>query len=806
MRNTSIFPRSASERIGFVLFAILVGSLIWLTHSSASKVNSTLEKKTANGNKPAASAQTPATDQFMYAPIYTTKGGRSSSLGMNNSTNHPITAHVTLFNKHGLSLTVPDVTLDAHKNHAFDLADWVHDAGGGFEEGSIMVVYQGHSMELGAQETITEITDSNHSLTFDVHLQEPMDFMSAKADGVWWTVDNQTDAEICLANTAPTQVVATPTFFVGGIGYQGEAITLNGHESDSINIKQSLNRLHVNGNTAVGGVSLAYSAPGNVAAVGLISKKQTGFSTTMRFIDRTSQKTTILHGASLLIGKPSPDAGFSATTQFTPHVVVRNNTAQSNQITARVRYTISGQPNQINLSPLTLTPNEVRELNLTAAVNAVGSNIVDDSGIEIEHSGSPGAVMAYAASIDQTGSAVFDVPIKDPKAESFKGGSYPWNISGGNRSVLHVKNVDAPGDGQKREFMAKLYFDGGEYNIALQRMDAGQTVDVDIKKLRDDQVKDVLGNVIPLNVTGGQLAWYGRATKGQFIGRLIIYNPVTGISNSFSCVQNCLCNPGFLSGRMRPEIISGFANDSFPLDAIEVDADCNQANLFDFEIFNPIYESSNTNVVTISGSFGDQTATLVGAGDAEITVSWDASSVTQNCTAFASDGECVDATCPSTNVGSPIDSATAASCSRATGETTTTDSWTNSYHQFRATALPTTISFAGRSVTERDSGGGGPDTCWFQGSQVAKWETIDINTGTVDSQNQYGDQVGWDPNNVLYYRAQGRAPCGTTLQQSMSLYCGISLQFFKYNTLQASFTATQVTNVRDGISVTRTWP
>ena len=80
----------------------------------------------------------------------------------------------------------------------------------------------------------------------------------------------------------------------------------------------------------------------------------------------------------------------------------------------------------------------------------------------------------------------------------FKGGSYPWNIAGDNRAVLHIKSVDAPNDGLKRQAMAKLYFDGGEYNLPLQQMEAGQTVEVDLKKLRDDQVKDVLGNVIPL--------------------------------------------------------------------------------------------------------------------------------------------------------------------------------------------------------------------------------------------------------------------------------------------------------------------
>jgi hypothetical protein len=53
--------------------------------------------------------------------------------------------------------------------------------------------------------------------------------------------------------------------------------------------------------------------------------------------------------------------------------------------------------------------------------------------------------------------------------------------------------------------MVKLYFDGGEYNLPLQQVDAGQTVEIDLKKLRDDQVADVQGHTIPLKMTTWQL-------------------------------------------------------------------------------------------------------------------------------------------------------------------------------------------------------------------------------------------------------------------------------------------------------------
>ncbi len=477
--------------------------------------------------------------------------------------------------------------------------------------------------------------------------------MSSRADGLWWGLgDNHAEAEVFIANTRSTQTTVTPTFFIGGTAHQGDTITLNGHESDGIDIGKSLQKLHLS-TTAIGGISLNSGTAGGLAMVGVIRNEQTGFSTTMRFIDQASQHTTTLHGADIPIGKPGPNSGFSSTVRFTPQAFVRNNTDQPVTINPRVRYTLLDQPNTLTLAVATLLANEVRELDLSPAINAIGNNVPGDTGIEIDQNGSPGAVMAYAASIDQNGSNVFDVPIKDPKSEmGFKGGSYPWHIDGDNRAVLHIKSIDAPGNGLKRQAMAKLYFDGGEYNIPLQQMEAGQTIEVDLKKLRDDQVKDILGNVIPMNVTGGQLAWYGRPNKGDFIGRLVEYNPVTGVSGSFSCVQNCLCDPGFFNGLLRPEILLGFSNVAIgPIDAVEIDADCNLANFFtngisDFGLF-----SANPDVATVDGHM----LTLVSPGTADITATWDTVTVEQHCIGLASDGECVDATCPTNNVATPAD-------------------------------------------------------------------------------------------------------------------------------------------------------
>src|ERR1700716_3459375 len=132
-------------------------------------------------------------------------------------------------------------------------------------------------------------------------------------------------------------------YYVRGTAHQGTTINLEGHAMAAIDIEESLNRLHVSGDISIGGIALDYTnSPGSITAVGVISNKHRGFSTTMRFIDQASQKTTILHGANLPVGKPAGDAGFPASTRFTPNVFVRNNTNQPVEVKPRIRYALNG--------------------------------------------------------------------------------------------------------------------------------------------------------------------------------------------------------------------------------------------------------------------------------------------------------------------------------------------------------------------------------------------------------------------------------------------------------------------------------
>src|SRR5438067_10791065 len=55
-------------------------------------------------SEPAHADDLSGSDHYLYAATYQTTGGFSSTLSLNNTLNHDLSAQVTLFNKHGQAL------------------------------------------------------------------------------------------------------------------------------------------------------------------------------------------------------------------------------------------------------------------------------------------------------------------------------------------------------------------------------------------------------------------------------------------------------------------------------------------------------------------------------------------------------------------------------------------------------------------------------------------------------------------------------------------------------------------------------
>jgi len=439
---------------------------------------------------------------------------------------------------------------------------------------------------------------------------------------------------------------------------------------------------------------------------------------------------------------------------------------------------------------VSLSPGRTRQLDLAQALAAQGiRGPLDDAGVDITYTGPQGSVVGRLTCFDQTGDFAFDVPVKDPLAGmSRAGGSYPWRLDGGYTTVMHLKNT------VKVEVSAivQVRYADGNYNPELVRLAPFQTVAIDIGAFRNDGKKDVRGGVMPEDVEGGQVIWYER-TPGSLIGRAEVLNVAEGIASSFSCGGGG-CTASFDTAPMSPASASeqvGDANKLFT--AQEKDKDCQGIYYGPYNVTSGVtWSSTNTSAATVAS---DGTVTGVAEGSSTILASY-----------FAKVYACGN-NCSETTVNPAAAGSLTITCKLPTGETATNNGWSGSAGLWNQTLAPSTKNFSGRTVTEQDPGGGGPDTCWFSGSTFAAFTAITGGSWTVASGNTYGpDNVGYSDGAITYYRAQQRAPCSTTFSQRMVINCANQNTAYATNTLGAGIGVTTISSTKNGSTVSKTYP
>jgi hypothetical protein len=153
---------------------------------------------------------------------------------------------------------------------------------------------------------------------------------------------------------------------------------------------------------------------------------------------------------------------------------------------------------------------------------------IDSAGLEITHTGAPGAIVAHAVSLDRTANMCFDLLLKDPDALPSNRFSFPWRLDGPTRSLVQIKNTRS----EVGWVWLKLVHEAGEWEWGIQEVQPGETVTLDIRQVRDQMLVDVNGEAVPRWVERGQAQWSDLSPHRGLIGRVAIYDPQAKINTS----------------------------------------------------------------------------------------------------------------------------------------------------------------------------------------------------------------------------------------------------------------------------------
>ncbi len=558
--------------------------------------------------------QTPHT---LVGTYYDTQNFPSAKLLLNNKDIYPREVRPTLYSIYGLAFEVPPVTVEANSSMMVNLHDWVTLAGPLFGRGNIKLFHTGKDLVIGSQ---IYMEDPTRSLGFECRLTELGKFDSRRLESVWWMPPTQAEANIVVTNTTDAPLLVTTTLSGAPVDpgvpdYTTAMFYLLPHETRVLNPRHDFGQIGtILANLEVLSLSITHTgAKDALIALTMIKDEVKGYSTVAAFSNPGGAKSNEYHGTGLHIGALGNDI-------LKPVIVLKNTTNNPVSVTIYLQYTdTNGEQKIMKFLPIHLIPRQIYKVNTLLIENLADVSI---AGLKIIYTGEKGSIVAQAQSVSENRNQVFRVPLADPLAQVSSTGGYPWRIEGTSRTVSYIKNMTD----LEQEYVAHLTWEnGGMYMIGLKKLAPNKTIEIDVKKLRDEQTPDERGNLIPLTLNGGQIKWTIRSKyetgdkkidEFALIGRSEQIDTIGKISSNYVC-QSCCYQQG--SAYVLPDGEEFEVGDMVQFEALEFRYDCYGWGSF-YTITNNINWSSNdTNIATVNSS---GQVTIQGVGNAEIEARW----------------------------------------------------------------------------------------------------------------------------------------------------------------------------------------
>jgi len=415
---------------------------------------------------------------------------------------------------------------------------------------------------------------------------------------------------LALSNNSGTAVTATVDA-LGNTPQRGgrQNFTLAAHETRLLDLQSDVIN-HANGAMSrYGGISITYSgSPGTLYARGMAQNLASGYSLPIQFSDPAAAKSSRLQGVGLRLGLAGGEA-------LSPVAVVRNVGTTNTTVTGRVSYTDpAGAVNTVPILSLRLSPSELVDLDLGELLRQHSHNQLDAiGGLELEYSTPKGSVIASALSVSSGGNQVFRVPMWDPSAQRSATGGYPWLVDGNSSTMVYIKNVEQ----QPQHYYLQLSYATGIYSLGIRELQAGETVSYDFRKLRDLQVPDVHGRLLPTDLSIAQVHWSKAGLEtGMLLGRSEQVDTVLGISSNYACV-NC-CPDNEVHARLVPDSASAVVSSSRQFTAEYQLTTCYGDYSDWLEQYDAEWSTNNEDVASVSAGLAQANA----AGTATIKADW----------------------------------------------------------------------------------------------------------------------------------------------------------------------------------------
>ncbi len=299
------------------------------------------------------------------------------------------------------------------------------------------------------------------------------------------------------------------------------AISLGPGETKRIDMAEVLGPSSIG---AVGGLSLSLPGKELISATQIVFDEVTGLAAMMKMFDREPDdqpKGRVLLAPMMALSQPDQGLGFPNGTQLLPRIFLRNAGPAPTQVAMSVDWRSDAKSGELALSPLALSPGEVKVINL--ADDQKSGQIPPDASwgtLKLAYTGRRADLVAVAVSYDKSNRYGLQTPFSEDLSRMWAGGM--WHVDPTHNTFITTGN----GGTEATTAEVTLFYNSGTSKYRMEKMlSPGQQLWLDVGHLVHDQVPDSDGHTLPPDTMTGsyELRDLDHAYVGQlYEGKLVI--------------------------------------------------------------------------------------------------------------------------------------------------------------------------------------------------------------------------------------------------------------------------------------------
>ena len=532
--------------------------------------------------------------QSVSAAYWTLESGWNTDLEMrNNLRSRELTVTPVLRTAAGQELSLAPVTVAAQHVVSLNLRNLaatdprILNYSGSF--GSAAFRFNGMSAVNVFAATIVHHEGQPIDFHFDADEAGAAYYKMGGLEGIWWLPVRSSTDYLILSN--PSEKTITGSLLLSTLSQNRRVpISIGSGQTMRVDLRQALGPSNI---SALGGLTL--SLPGNesLSATQIVFDEITGLAAIMKLFDRDPDDhpaNHVLRAPMMALSQPDQGLGFPGGTRLVPHIFLRNAGVTQMQVALTVGWRSETQTGELAPPALTLSPGEVRVVNLMEPQKS--GQIPADANwgvVNLSYAGRRADLVAVATSYAQNHRYGLQTPFSENVSQKWAGGM--WHVDPTHNTLITTGNAGS----ESTTAEVTLFYNGGKSRYRLEKMlPPGQQLWLDVGHLIHDQLPDSDGNTLaPDTMIGSyELRDLDHQTVGQLYEGKLVIDKTYGHA-AYGCGTCC----GYGIPTLLPDPFSGPAgiNNIDEMDSVE------QCGGDTVDLADDAYDwnSSNTAVATL---------------------------------------------------------------------------------------------------------------------------------------------------------------------------------------------------------------